>query len=83
MPVLWDRRWRLEGLPDGAKVTAAGEAEVVARGWRGAGLPLAALASSPLVTTKGCAIMPLLEAQGISAIPLRGLAEFAQILRSH
>jgi len=81
--LLWDRRWRLEGLPEGAGITAAGEAGVVARDWRGAGLPLAALASSPLVTVDGCAIMPLLEAQGISAIPLRGLAEFAQILRSH
>ena len=82
-PVLWDRRWRLEGLPDGARITAAGEAAVVARDWRGAGLPLAALASSPLVTAGGRAIMPLLDRREISAIPLRGLPEFAAILRSH
>lgn len=81
--LLWDRRWRLEGLPEGAEVTAAGEAEVVARDWRTAGLPLAALASSPLVTAGGRAIMPLLDRREISAIPLRGLPEFAAILRSH
>ncbi|HMM08799.1 MAG TPA: tRNA lysidine(34) synthetase TilS [Paracoccus solventivorans] len=81
--LLWDRRWRLEGLPEGAEVTAAGEAEVVARDWRGAGLPLAALASSPLVTAGGRAILPLLDRREISAIPLRGLPEFAAILRSH
>lgn len=81
--LLWDRRWRLEGVPEGAVFTAAGESAVVARDWRRAGLPLAALASSPLIVVGGRAVMPLLEAQGIGAIPLRGLAEFAQILRSH
>ncbi|WP_415392246.1 tRNA lysidine(34) synthetase TilS [Paracoccus sp. SJTW-4] len=81
--LLWDRRWRLEGLPEGAEVSAAGEAEVVARDWRAPGLPLAALASSPLVTVGGRAILPLLDCREISAIPLRGLPEFAAILRSH
>ena len=81
--IIWDRRWRLTGLPDGAAVAAAGEAALVGRDWRAAELPRAALASSPAVTIGGRVILPLLDPSDIGAMPLRGRDEFFAILRAH
>jgi len=81
--VIWDRRWRLTGLPEGAAVTAAGEEALAGRDWRAAGLPRGALASSPAVTIGERVILPLLDPSSIGAMPLRGRDEFFAILRAH
>lgn len=81
--VLWDRRWRLTGLPGDAVVTAAGEAALAGRDWRAAGLPRAALASSPAVILGEKAILPLLDPSPVGALPLRGADDFLAILRAH
>ena len=81
--VLWDRRWRLTGLPEGAVVTAAAEAALAGREWRKAGLPRAALASSPAVILGEKVILPLLDPSPVGAVPLRGVDEFLAILRAH
>lgn len=80
---MWDRRWRLTGLPADAVVTAAGEAALAGRDWRAAGLPRAALASSPAVVAGGRVILPLLDPSPIGAMPLRGGSDFLAILRAH
>lgn len=81
--ILWDRRWRLTGLPAGAQVRAAGEAALAGRDWRAAGLPRAALASSPAVVVGERVVLPLLEASSVGAVPLRGVNDFLAILRAH
>lgn len=81
--VIWDRRWRLTGLPAGATVAAAGEAALAGRDWRAAGLPRAALASSPAVTLGGRVMLPLLDAPSVGAMPLRKREDFLAILRAH
>ena len=81
---LWDRRWLVTGLPEGARITAAGEAALAGRDWRASGLPRVALASSPAVRWGDRVVLPLLDtACGIGARPLRGSAEFTAILRAH
>lgn len=85
---LWDRRWRLTGLPGEGAVSAVGEAGLQAwraarpgSDWRAAGLPRAALLSAPAVRGAGALRVPLLDARcGPSAEPLRGLAAFLAIL---
>lgn len=81
--VVWDRRWRLTGLPDSATVAAAGETALAGRNWRASGLSRLALASSPAVVIDGRVILPLLEASSVSAMPLRGVQDFLAILRAH
>lgn len=81
--IVWDRRWRLTGLPAGAVVTAAGEAALAGRDWRAAGLPRAALASSPAVILGERVILPLLDPSPIGAVPLRGPDDLVAILRAH
>ncbi|MFC0340886.1 tRNA lysidine(34) synthetase TilS [Paracoccus niistensis] len=81
--VLWDRRWRLTGLPDDAVVTAAREAALAGRDWRAAGLPRMALASSPAVILGERVILPLLDPSPVGALPLRGVDDFLAILRAH
>lgn len=81
--VLWDRRWRLTGLPDDAVVIAAREAALAGRDWRAAGLPRMALASSPAVILGERVILPLLDPSPVGALPLRGADDFLAILRAH
>lgn len=81
--VIWDRRWRLSGVPDDAIVTAVGMAALSGRDWRGAGLSRDAAAASPCVTLQDRVTMPLIEPSCITARPLRGLEEFFAILRAH
>lgn len=81
--VVWDGRWRLTGVPEGAVVRAAGEAALAGRAWRAAGLPRAALASSPAVAVEGQVFLPLLDPSPVGAMPLRGGEDFLAILRAH
>ncbi|HRO14706.1 MAG TPA: tRNA lysidine(34) synthetase TilS [Paracoccus sp. (in: a-proteobacteria)] len=82
--VVWDRRWRLTGLPAGATVTALGEKRLAGRDWRATGLPRKALLFSPAVVRAGHTLAPLLEeATGMTAMPLRDAQGFATILRTH
>ena len=64
-------------------MTAAAEAALAGRDWRKAGLPRAALASSPAVILGEKVILPLLDPSPVGAVPLRGVDEFLAILRAH
>ncbi|MFC0811564.1 tRNA lysidine(34) synthetase TilS, partial [Paracoccus panacisoli] len=81
---VWDDRWRLLGLPPGARVTATTPAALAARDWRGAGLPRVALLAAPAVEAGGRTLLPLLDpGAGVTATPLRGRADWLAILRAH
>lgn len=79
---VWDRRWRLAGVPPGATITVA-EAHLPGRDWRAAGLPRLAVASSPAVCTQGRVIVPLIDPSPVGAMPLRGRDDYLAILRAH
>ncbi|WP_299361437.1 tRNA lysidine(34) synthetase TilS [uncultured Paracoccus sp.] len=77
-PAIWDRRWRLTGLPAGARVTTLPPGELPRFDWRAAGLTRAEAAASPAVCLPdGTWHAPVIEpGQGIGAVPLRGANDF-------
>lgn len=83
--VIWDNRWQIAGLPEGAVVRALDGGDLAGRDWRAAGLPRLALLSSPAVEAgDGGVVVPLLEpGAGIALRPLRDTADYIALLRAH
>ncbi|WP_282603389.1 tRNA lysidine(34) synthetase TilS [Paracoccus sp. PARArs4] len=82
---VWDRRWRIEGLPEGHHVAALGLAGLEGRDWRGSALLRDEAAASPALWQGGRLVAaPLLRPHpGLTLRPLRGAADFRSLVKAH
>jgi len=83
--VIWDRRWRIEGLPHATHVAAAGPEALSRLRWRDSGLSRDEAAASPGIWggTRLLAAPVLEEAPGLRAEPLRDAADFRRLVKAH
>ncbi|MBV0891320.1 tRNA lysidine(34) synthetase TilS [Paracoccus sp. Z118] len=77
-PAIWDRRWRVTGLPEGATVRTLPPEHLPRFDWRGAGFSHAEAASLPAVLLPdGSWLSPVIApAPGIQAVPFRADSGF-------
>lgn len=83
--VIWDRRWRIEGLPHATHVAATGTDALSHLRWRDSGLTRDEAAAGPGIWGgQRLLAAPLLEdAPGLRATPLRNAADFRRLVKAH
>ena len=84
-PLIWDNRWRIDGVEDGQQIAAVGLEDLGRLPWRNAGMPRDEAASTPAVRKDGQLIAaPMLQqGSGVTCIPLRDIDDFQSMLKRH